>query len=130
MEAQGVHFDELFDAVLVAYTTVKAKELPRANGLLHELEPGIFMPASAKGTKPNVEYFYALKKLSQKHAPKAKTFVHTDDKLENIQGAQKVKGFSKSVLFNLPDGKSARRCTLEELAATIAEWKSIIQKLD
>ncbi|MGE0009562.1 MAG: hypothetical protein AB7F19_03390 [Candidatus Babeliales bacterium] len=129
MAAQGVKLEELFDGVLVAYTTLKAQGLAKNRESVHELEPGIYMPTSAKGYKPNFEYFTALKAVARKYAPKAKVFVHTDDKLIHIQGAQKVKGFAKSLHFKLPEDKSARRCTKAELLATIAEWKASIEKL-
>lgn len=129
MAAQGVRFNELFDAVLVAHTKIKAEELPKTLELVHLLEPGIYMPSSGKGTKPHTDYFYALKEVSKRHAPHAKVFIHTDDKPENIQGAQKTRGFSKALLFKLPSGKSARKCTPEELQATFDEWKKSLEKL-
>lgn len=129
MAAQGVNVEELFDGVLVAHTILKASEIQKGQEL-HEIEPGVFMPTSTKGYKPNFEYFTALKKLAKMRAPKANSFVHIDDKLENIEGAQKVKGFSKALHFKLPEDKSARRCTKEELLAAIAELKANITKLN
>lgn len=126
MEAQGVKLSELFDAVLVAHTLVKAKELQPTNALAQELEPGIYMPTSTQGHKIHTDYFKALKTVAHIHAPYANSFVHTDDKLENVNTARQVKLF-KGVHFKLPE-KSARHCSQAQLNATIAQWKTDIEK--
>ena len=129
MEAQGVTLSEIFDATVVAHTILKAKELPKTNALAQELEPGIFMPTSTQGHKVYPDYFKALKTVARIHAPHANSFVHTDDKLENVKTARTVHGFRNSVHFKLPE-KSARHCTQAQLDETIAQWKTDISKFN
>lgn len=127
MAAQGVNLSDIFTATVVAHTLLKADEI-KADDAAHEIEQGIYMPASPNGHKVYTDYFDALRQVAQKHAPGATVLAHTDDKLENVQTAQKA-GF-KGLHFKLPDGKTnARHCTKEELAATCQDWKSQIQKM-
>lgn len=128
MEEQGVNFDELFDGIVTSHSVVKAKDMPKTNNFYHELEDGIFMPTSPKGHKPNAAYYKAVKAVAKKFAANATTVIFTDDKEENIIGAKK--SGLKAVHFDLPEGKSARRCTPEQIAATFAMWKSAIEKIN
>lgn len=126
MAEQGVDLKELFDGTMTAYSVVKAKKLPKTNTLYHEVEDGVFMPTSPKGHKPHNDYYQAVKAMAKKHASKVETVIHTDDKKENITGAQKAGLIG--MLFALPEGKSARKCTTAEIAATFELWKKNIEK--
>ena len=76
-----------------------------------------------------MSHFYeALKVVGHKFVSCPALLIHTDDKIENIYGAQAVEGFA-AVHFNLPNGKSARRCTEAELQAAFDHWKSEIEKI-
>lgn len=125
MEAQGIKFNDFLDGVLVAHTVIKAQELEtnKSKELLQLLDADkqIYMPTAPDGHKPNPHYYAALKALGTKLNSRANHFIHTDDLQKNIVGAQNY-GFS-GAHFNLPDGKSARRCTSLERQNTFDAWK-------
>lgn len=127
MQAQGVCIEELFDAIVVSHTDAHAKKQYHEHELYHEVEPGVFMPSSRNGHKPHADFYKAVKAVGHKLVPTASHFIHSDDKLENIHGAQAVDNF-KAVHFKLPK-RSARKCTAAELEATFFKWKSDIDQL-
>lgn len=128
MQEQGVCIEELFDAIVVSHTITHAKERYHEHELYHEVEPCIFMPTSRNGHKPHADFYKAVKAVGHKLVPTASLFIHSDDKIANIQGADAVENF-KAVHFKLPPGKSARKCTTAELEATFLAWKSDIEQL-
>ncbi len=128
MKEHGVCIDELFDAIVVSHTVTHAKEQYHEHELYHEIEPGIFMPSSRNGHKPHADFYTTVRAVGHKLLPTASLFIHSDDKIENIHGARSVEGF-KAVHFNLPPGKSARKCTAAELQTTFLTWKSEIDQL-
>lgn len=129
MAQQGVDLDELFDAIVISHTTTQVQHITPHDALMYEIEPGVYMPCSPEGHKPHAHFYEALKAVGILLVPTAELFIHTDDRLENIHGAKSVQGFA-AVHFNLPDGKSARRCTSAELDAAFLAWKSEIEKIN
>ena len=121
-----IDFNELFDAVLT--TRVNHIKPPTVSDVpcrwsdlpykLNEID-NIYVVHDREAYKPRAAYFKAEKWLAKKLLPGVKTIIHTDDKQNNIDGAN-AEGLV-GIHFNLPDG-NVRKSTPENLIRAIKAW--------
>lgn len=120
-EHYGIDLNKLFDAVVT--TRVNHLNAPAGNDLAYRANPedNIYVTRNPEDYKPNPSYFKAVEQVVKSINPQATEIIHTDDKLENIEGAQKA-GL-KGIQFKLPAG-SIRKSTPQELQNTVKTWET------
>lgn len=120
LKEHHVDLRHMFDGVIT--TPVYHHEQPAGDGLIyqHNGDDHIYVLRKKEHVKPSVEYFQAVAQVIKMLSPEINRIVHTDDKVENTQGAQNA-GLN-SIDFKLT-ADSVRKMSSADLDKTIDAWE-------
>lgn len=117
----SIDLKDVFDAVIT--TPVYHHEQPAGDGLIyqHNEDDHIYVLRKKEHVKPSVEYFLGVTQVITKLNSDVKQIIHTDDKIENTQGAEKA-GLN-SIHFKLT-ADSVRKMNPEDLDRVVESWEN------
>lgn len=117
----NVDLKNLFDGVVT--TPVYHHEQPSGDGLVykHKEDDHIYVLRKKENVKPNESYFQGVAQVIKALHPHVDKIIHTDDKLENNQGAEKA-GVN-SIHFKLT-AESVRKMSPADLEGTVNKWET------
>lgn len=117
----GVDLKNVFDGVVT--TPVYHHDQPTGDGLVykHKADDHIYVLRERHNVKPHVSYFHGVAQVVKMLKPGIEQIIHTDDKLENTQGANDA-GL-KSIHFKLTED-SVRKMSPEALGSTVDGWEA------